>query len=173
MLNCNRRMCRYGLPASRHRTLPNGVTSKVLIPIRAVLAHHCGRTLAENEGIPPHEGDRWRVFERPAGDPDHPHAKVYKEWSSVGKQDQFGRTEDELPNNGNPSGSYRAWFYYPPDYKADWSEWTNIFQFKEEGYVDGKWVQEPSWWINTAVARAFNVSCDVGVLFCQSLRRLL
>lgn len=120
---------------------------------------------AEDEGILAHEGAWVARFERPTGYPDYPHAKCYKEWSAVGKRDQFGRTEDKLPDNGDPSGTYRASLYYPPNYQADRSEWTNIFQFKEEGYVAGKWNQEPSWWINTAVSRAFNGSSDVAVLF--------
>ena len=125
---------------------------------------------ANAEGIPPH-GSYWVAhIERPAGTPANPHAKVVKEWSVVGKWDQFGRIEERLPNNGNPSGTYRAWYYYPTDYQAT-SEWTNIFQFKEEGITGDalcqppKSCQLPSWWINTAPAATFGMGGNEPILF--------
>jgi len=129
---------------------------------------------ASAEGIPPHGGSWVAHFERPASAPAYPHAKVYKEWSVVGKEDQFGRVQERLPNDGNPSGIYRAWHYYPIDYQAT-SEWTNIFQFKEEGIIrdalcqQPNWCQLPSWWISTAPAAHFGVGGNEPILFVSHL----
>ncbi len=106
---------------------------------------------AETLGVAPHSGRYAARFERPGWADERPHAKIYKEWSSIGKRDEFGRRIAPLPNGGDPSGTYRAWFLLPPDYEADRS-WVNLFQFKEQGRHDGSWRQDPSWWLNIAPA---------------------
>ena len=119
---------------------------------------------ASAEGIPPHGGSWVAHFERPAGTPAYPHAKVYKEWSVVGKWDQFGRIEERLPNDGNPSGIYRAWYYYPRDYQAT-GGWAISFQFKEEGIIQGVSYHQPSWYMITAPAATLGVGGNEPVLF--------
>src|SRR5688572_25745526 len=55
-------------------------------------------------GIPAHNGEDVAQFYRPTSATNLPHAKAFKEWSNVGKRDQFGRTEEKLPDGGNPDG---------------------------------------------------------------------
>lgn len=116
-------------------------------------------------GINAHSGEDVAQFYRPTSATSLPHAKVFKEWSNVGKHDQFGRTEEKLPDGGNPDGVYKAWYYLPADYQVTQSKWTNLFQFKEEGYNNGVWNQYPSWWINMSSAKAWGKGGTEPVLF--------
>jgi hypothetical protein len=112
-------------------------------------------TTYDKAGIPAHSGTHVAHFERPASAVNYPHAKVYKEWSEVGKRDQFGRTEDRIFNNGDVSAIYSAWFYFPKDYTVP-ADWVNIFQFKEMGFdKQGNAIQYPSWWVNVGAEASF------------------
>lgn len=110
---------------------------------------------ASSFGIQAHSGDDVAKFERPASATNLPHAKAFKEWSQVGKRDQFGRIEDKMPNDGDPSGTYKVWYYLPKDYQFTSREWTCLTQFKEEGIENGKWTQNPSWGISMSSAQAW------------------
>ncbi len=121
---------------------------------------------ASTLGVRPRSGTYAAQFERPTWATTLPHAKVFKEWSNIGKRDEFGRTINALPNGGDPSGTYRAWFYLPTTYKAD-SSWMNIFQFKEQGYKNGSWHQDPSWWLNVAKASKWGMGGDEPVIFAN------
>lgn len=123
---------------------------------------------AASFGISAHGGEDVAQFNRPASATGTPHAKVFKEWSNVGKHDQFGRTEDKLPDGGNPDGVYKAWYFLPSDYKVTARDWTNLFQFKEEGSKNGTWHQDPSWWLNMSAANAFNAGGSEPVLFVNN-----
>jgi hypothetical protein len=116
-------------------------------------------------GIPAHGGEDVAQFYRPTSATSLPHAKVFKEWSNVGKKDQFGRVEEKLPDGGNPSGVYSAWYYLPKDYQVTSSKWANIFQFKEEGYIGGVKHQDPSWWLNMSAASAHGAGGSEPLLF--------
>lgn len=106
-------------------------------------------------------------FQRPAGLPNSPHAKVYKEWTTIGKKDQFGRIEDPIFNNGDVSALYSAWYYFPTDYIAG-DDWVNIFQFKEQGQnAQGIFSQNPSWWVNVGSGNAWNMG-PKGFLFVNN-----
>jgi Ca2+-binding RTX toxin-like protein len=115
-------------------------------------------------GISAHGGDDVAQFARPTSASSLPHAKIFKEWSGVGKRDQFGRVEDNLPG-GDPSGTYKAHFFLPSNYKYETREWSNIFQFKEEGIENGKWTQNPSWWLNMSAASSWGAGGSEPVLF--------
>ena len=106
-------------------------------------------------------------FYRPTSAPNLQHAKIFKEWSNVGKKDQFGRVEEKLPDGGNPSGVYSAWFYLPKDYQVTSSTWTNLFQFKEEGYIGGVKHQDPSWWLNMSKASTWGQGGSEPVIFAN------
>jgi hypothetical protein len=82
----------------------------------------------------------------------------------VGRRDAFGRPESPLPR-GDPSGTYGAWFYLPSRQRRDCREWTNVFQFKEEGSLGGEWHQDASWWLNVSCASAWGEPSDRGVIF--------
>jgi hypothetical protein len=72
------------------------------------------------------------------------HAKVYKWWT--------GPPDDV-------SGTYRAWFYVPRDYRFRPDSWgTNIFQWKEE-YVEtgGRYRQEAQWVVTLGPASWFEL----------------
>lgn len=118
---------------------------------------------ASSFGITAHSGQDVAQFSRPSTS-SQLHAKVFKEWSNVGKHDQFGRVEDKLPDGGNPNGVYSAWYYLPKDYKAN-NGWVNIFQFKEDGYTNGQWHQDPSWWLNLGPSNAFGSTGSEPTLF--------
>ena len=117
-------------------------------------------------GIPAHDGKYVAQFERPVWATALPHAKVYKEWSNAGLRDQFGRLLTPLPDNNNPSASYSAWYYLPPTYRAS-AEWSNIFQFKEEGYIGGVWHQDPDWWINIGPVSTWGAGGAEPVVFAN------
>jgi hypothetical protein len=119
-------------------------------------------------GITAHSGSDVAQFYRPASASGLPHAKVYKEWSNVGKKDQYGRVEDKLPDSGNPSGVYSAWYYLPKDYQFTAGQWTNLFQFKEEGFIDGQRRQDPSWWLNIGAAKSWGLGSTEPVLFVNN-----
>jgi hypothetical protein len=122
-------------------------------------------TTGASLGIQAHSGEDVAQFYRPDSATNLPHAKVFKEWSNVGKHDQFGRVEEKLPDGGNPSGVYSAWYYLPKDYQFTSSKWTNLFQFKEEGTLNGQWQQFPQWWLNMSSAKAWGVGGTEPVLF--------
>ncbi len=122
---------------------------------------------ASSLGVKPHGGSYAAQFERPASATSRPHAKVFKEWSNTGKWDEFGRRMGPLPNGGNPSGTYRAWFQFPADYKASSSGWMNLFQFKEQGSKNGKWHQDPSWWLNVSSASKWGQGGSEPVVFAN------
>jgi len=67
-----------------------------------------------------------------------------------------------MPNGGNTTASYSAWFYFKKDYKHIKPSWTNFFQFKEEGLIDSIWHQDPSWWLNIASASNFELTREMG-----------
>ena len=110
---------------------------------------------ASSFGIQAHSGEDIAKFERPATATNLPHAKAFKEWSQIGKRDEFGRVEDKMPNDGNPSGTYKVWYYLPSDYQFTSREWTALTQFKEEGIHNGEWTQDPSWGISMSSAQAW------------------
>ncbi len=119
-------------------------------------------------GIPAREGSHIAHFERPASAANYPNAKIYKEWSAVGKLDQFRRVEDPIFNNGDVSGVYLAWYYFPSNYTCS-SDWVNIFQFKEEGYdKSGKPIQNPSWWLNVGPSGSFGGKTSQCVMFLNN-----
>jgi hypothetical protein len=108
-------------------------------------------------GVPARQGSYFAHFQRPTSATAYPHAKIFKEWTAVGKKDQFGRVEGPIFNGGNVTAQYVAWYYFPSNYACTTSEWTNIFQFKEEGYNSaGVMSQNPSWWLNVGWANSFN-----------------
>lgn len=116
---------------------------------------YCYVTNQAQSGIVPHSGTYFAHFERPSSAINLPHAKVYKEWSNVGKLDQWRRKEDPIFNNGNVSGIYSAWFYFPADYVPS-TDFVNIFQFKEMGFDNkGNALQYPSWWVNIGRQNSF------------------
>jgi hypothetical protein len=116
---------------------------------------YCYVTNQAKSGIAPHSGTYFAHFERPASATCCPHAKVYKEWSNVGKLDQWRRVEDPIFNNGNVSAIYSAWFYFPASYTIP-ADWVNIFQFKEMGFDrSGNAIQFPSWWVNVGQEASF------------------
>jgi hypothetical protein len=118
---------------------------------------------ASKFGIKARSGEDVAKFHRPAGSPEN--AKIFKEWSSDNKRDQFGRTLDTLPNDGSPEGVYKVWYYLPEDYKHTSRQWTNLLQFKEEGTLNGKWQQNPSWWLNMSPADAHGPGGSEPILF--------
>jgi hypothetical protein len=122
---------------------------------------------ARSFGVPAHSGENIARFNRPEWAVSLPHAKAYKEWSNIGKRDQFGRVEDRLPNNGDPSGIYTAWYFLPGDYQFTSREWTTPFHFKEEGLMDGEWSQNPNWGLSMSSARAWGVGGTEPVIFAS------
>jgi hypothetical protein len=119
-------------------------------------------------GVPAEDGKYIAHFERPTTAVNYPHAKIYKEWSTYGKLDQFGRKEDPIFNNGSVSASYSAWYYFPANYTVP-GEWVNIFQFKEQGYSQqGVWSQNPSWWVNISSASTWNLGNRQPYLFINN-----
>jgi hypothetical protein len=116
---------------------------------------------AQNGGYAAH-------FERPAGTTATPHAKIYKEWTTIGKLDQFRRREDPIFNGGNVTATYVAWYYFPANYTV-LADWVNIFQFKEEGTDrNGVHSQNPSWWLNVGAAAAWHMGGMEPVLFANN-----
>jgi len=96
-------------------------------------------------------------FERPTTAVNYPHAKIYKEWTTIGKLDQFGRVEDPIFNGGNISATYIAWYYFPANYTVP-ADWVDIFFFKEQGYdKTGLFSQNPSWWVNVSSAATWQL----------------
>lgn len=116
---------------------------------------------ADNEGIPAHGESRVAHFEVSPDQyaPRNVHSKLLNNWAIQSPEtawhDDAGRPLERLPSN-NPSGTYLAWFYLPPDYVNTSDRWTNLFQFKES-YLDayGNHRQDPQWWINMSRADAW------------------
>ena len=53
----------------------------------------------------------------------------------------------------NVSGTYSAWYYIPSSYKIRGSDWSNIFQFKEQYALPGGSDQsDPLWWVQLGSA---------------------
>ena len=105
------------------------------------------------EGIPRRHGRRVARFE--VSDEDAAagriHAKVYKWWRGPPK---------------DVSGTYRASFYVPRDYRFREGSWgANLFQWKEE-YTDtgGGFRQEPQWALALGPARWYGLQGRAPVL---------
>jgi hypothetical protein len=109
-----------------------------------------------NAGIVPHNGNYFAHFERPASATCCPHAKIYQEWTTIPRTNQWGKPEAPIFDYGNVSAVYSAWYYFPPGYQAV-RDWVNIFQFKEDGIMvkGGPAVQYPSWWMNVGPQSSF------------------
>jgi hypothetical protein len=64
------------------------------------------------------------------------------------------------------SGTYSAWYYIPSSFKIHGSDWSNIFQFKEQYRLsDGSNYSVPLWWVqlgSVAWARELSNSQWIG-----------
>ena len=97
------------------------------------------------------------------------HSKLYKHWAVRApiraKRDGFGRPVERLPG-GDPSGTYRAHYFLPPDYRAA-RRWVNVFQWKEDHGARAEH-QDPQWWLNLGRASSFGGDTDAPVLFVNN-----